>query len=391
MGGINAPGSRFGWRGALALPAEYFDAPTAAYTLAADAGAVALTGAAATLMLAAVLTAGSGGYAVAGAAVAMSAGRALAADSGGYTLTPTDAGLLRGRSMPADGMALTVSGADVGLSRTTAVTADGAVFVVAGSEVALRLNRVIRADAGSVAVAGAAVGMNLGFRAVADPAVFAWTGGEASFRATRRLFAETASLTSGTVGSEDCECYDGPRVILQASPTYSVTQMPTAQVITVASNTTACTPQPITQMLEVAQSSPTVEVHPECPPPVIEVNTPGPKGDKGAPGETIPPIYFSYGDAPSVRWTATDAGLLTGVRVIIRTAFNGASPTLEVGVNADVDAALPAAFNDPTVAQEFENTPDIQMAPGDTVTLTISPGIGATQGNGVLLLEFLPD
>lgn len=390
MGGINAPGSRFGWRGALALPAEYFDAPTAAYTLAADAGAVALTGAAATLMLAAVLTAGSGGYAVAGAAVAMSAGRALAADSGGYTLTPTDAGLLRGRSMPADGMALTVSGADVGLSRTTAVTADGAVFVVAGSEVALRLNRVIRADAGSVAVAGAAVGMNLGFRAVADPAVFAWMGGEASFRATRRLFAETASLTSGTVGSEDCECYDGPRVILQASPTYSVTQMPTAQVITVASNTTACTPQPITQTLDITQGSPIVEVRPECPPPVIEVNTPGPQGPRGYSGASIPPIAFSYGDAPSFVWTAYSDGVIPYVRLSLDVPIDGALPTVLVTLSTSA-VLLPSDYVDAATAGDYESTPDVRVAEGDKVRLTITPGVGASQGSGVLYIEFIPD
>lgn len=182
------------------------------------------------------------------------------------------------------------------------------------------------------------------------------------------------------------------QVVVQQTHICSVQQQSSNNVVVARSDNAACTTRQINSAVEVVVNSPIVQLPADClPPRVAEVTTPGPQGPPGAPGTTIAPIAFAYGDAASSVWTATHAGLLAYVRVIIRTAFNGASPTLEVGVNADVDAALPAAFNDPTAAQEFENTPDIQMAPGDTVTLTISPGIGATQGNGVLLLEFLPD
>lgn len=182
------------------------------------------------------------------------------------------------------------------------------------------------------------------------------------------------------------------QVVVQQTHICSVQQQSSNNVVVARSDNAACTTRQINSAVEVVVNSPIVQLPADClPPRVAEVTTPGPQGPKGAPGSTIPPVYFAYGDAPSVRWTATDAGLLTGVRVIIRVAFNGVGPTIEVGVNADVDAALPAMYNDPTAVQEFENTPDIQMAAGDTVTLTISPGIGATLGSGVLLLEFQPD
>lgn len=117
----------------------------------------------------------------------------------------------------------------------------------------------------------------------------------------------------------------------------------------------------------------------------------GATGPKGAPGATIPKIEFAYGDAAGVVWTPTDAGVLTYVRIVVRTAFNGAPSTLAVGTLLDPEAAMPTAYSDLSMLQEFENTPDIHLAAGEAIYLTIAPGAGASQGGGWLLLTFLPD
>lgn len=117
----------------------------------------------------------------------------------------------------------------------------------------------------------------------------------------------------------------------------------------------------------------------------------GPPGPRGAPGGSIPAIEFAFGDAPRVVFTPDAAGLLTYARVKYTEVFNGANPQLFAGTLADPDAAMPAAFNDPRSLEEYEYTPDIRLATGESIILTIVPGAGASAGAGILILGFLPD
>lgn len=125
---------------------------------------------------------------------------------------------------------------------------------------------------------------------------------------------------------------------------------------------------------------------------IVDEGPQGPPGDDGAAGGSIAPIAFSYGDAsPSTIYTTTDAGTLTVVRVVIDTALNGTGAALKLGTIADDDALMTTAENDPSTVADYETTPDLHLSAGTVVRLTITPGSGATQGAGRVLLTFIPD
>lgn len=83
--GITGPGSRFGWRGALVLPSEYFDAP-AGYSITLDSGIYSLSGTAATLTFNRATSVAAGSYSVSGQPVALTltVPLGLSLDSGAY-------------------------------------------------------------------------------------------------------------------------------------------------------------------------------------------------------------------------------------------------------------------------------------------------------------------
>jgi hypothetical protein len=116
----------------------------------------------------------------------------------------------------------------------------------------------------------------------------------------------------------------------------------------------------------------------------------GVQGRHGAPGGTIAPIAFSYGDAPGTVYQPPAAGTLAVVRIKITTPFNGAGAKVQIGTAGDEDAFMPADYSDPAQAEEFEYTPDVHVAAGTAVRMTIDPA-GSTAGAGLVFLTFLPD
>lgn len=129
----------------------------------------------------------------------------------------------------------------------------------------------------------------------------------------------------------------------------------------------------------------------------VEVVTAGPQGPQGEPGVSvggggIAPISFSYGDAtPATIYTPADAGTITNVRVIFDTAFNGTGAAIALGTIASPQALLATNQNDPSSTSEYENTPDLHVSAGTAIRLSITPGSGASQGSGRILLSFVPD
>lgn len=107
--------------------------------------------------------------------------------------------------------------------------------------------------------------------------------------------------------------------------------------------------------------------------------------------DSIPKISISWGDAAGSVWTTTRNGILTYARLIITTPFNGDGTYINIGTDSVLDNVIPSAYIDPTVEQEFENTPDVQMSSGDSVVVTVVPGSGASAGSGTLILGFTPD
>lgn len=117
----------------------------------------------------------------------------------------------------------------------------------------------------------------------------------------------------------------------------------------------------------------------------------GPRGERGPAGADssgqVPPIPFSWGDAPREVFTAPTAGVLAIVRIQYTTAFNGSGASVRVGTVAE--AAMPESYSNPYTTHEFENSPDLMLDEGDVVYLTITPGT-ASAGAGLLFLTFLP-
>lgn len=132
---------------------------------------------------------------------------------------------------------------------------------------------------------------------------------------------------------------------------------------------------------------------------MAKIAAPGPQGARGQDGQQgpagtdgagqVPARMFSWGDAPQVVFTAPGAGRLALVRIQYLQAFNGAGATVVVGTPGDPAAAMPAEWNNPHSVLEYENSPDLLLAEGDTVVLAITPGT-ASQGEGLLFLTFIP-
>lgn len=115
----------------------------------------------------------------------------------------------------------------------------------------------------------------------------------------------------------------------------------------------------------------------------------GVQGQRGAPGGSVPPIPFAYGDAPSPVFTVPTPGVFTVVRVSIDEAFD-LPASIRVGLNATVDGLMDGADNEPSAEADYEVMPDVPATTGDIVTLTITPSPSASSGRGVLYLTFIP-
>lgn len=101
-------------------------------------------------------------------------------------------------------------------------------------------------------------------------------------------------------------------------------------------------------------------------------------------------VPFSYGDAASVVFTASEDCRLTAIRINVDTAFDGAGAVLEVGTLADQDAYMTADDSDPAAVGGYEVLLGVELLAGDQVYLTINPGAGGTAGAGNLLIDTIP-
>lgn len=124
---------------------------------------------------------------------------------------------------------------------------------------------------------------------------------------------------------------------------------------------------------------------------ILEVGEPGntggigPQGPAGTPRIEVP---FSYGDATPAQLFTTSAGkLIERITIFIETAFDGASPSLTIG-DEDNPALLMGSFeNDPTEEAAYQVTPNLYYETDTQILLFISPGLGASQGSGLVVVE----
>ena len=117
----------------------------------------------------------------------------------------------------------------------------------------------------------------------------------------------------------------------------------------------------------------------------------GPQGGQGIPGSAGTPrieVPFSFGDAtPTDLFMAIAGKLIERITLFIDTAFDGEIPTLMIG-DEDNPALLMNSFeNNPSEEAAYQVTPNLYYETDTQVLLFISPGLGASQGSGLVVVE----
>jgi len=88
-----------------------------------------------------------------------------------------------------------------------------------------------------------------------------------------------------------------------------------------------------------------------------------------------------------VLFTTIAGKLIQRVAVFIETAFDGLGPALMIGDSDDPDFLMAATENDPTEEAAYQVTPNVFYDTDTEVLLFISPGLGASQGSGLVVIE----
>lgn len=113
----------------------------------------------------------------------------------------------------------------------------------------------------------------------------------------------------------------------------------------------------------------------------------GPQGPPGSAGAASVEFNFAFGDAtPATVVTALANKLVYSVQLHIRVPFNGTGAVLTVGDAAQPDRLMKATENDVLTAGANTTAPAHAYAVNTPVLLSITPGAGASQGAGVLIL-----
>lgn len=185
-----------------------FNAAATGYTLSAEAGSYALTGAAAGLLVARTVAAGQGDYTLAGADATLTYGSvtaySLTAETGGYTLTGANAGLIADFTISATAGSYSLSGADAGLKADHALAANAGYYALTGASAGVAADRVLTASGGTYTLFGADAGIEAHRTIAAGAGAYVLTGADAGLiytaAATYTLAAEAGAyiLIGGT-------------------------------------------------------------------------------------------------------------------------------------------------------------------------------------------------
>jgi hypothetical protein len=193
------------------------------YTLDAEAGSYATTGADADLELGRVVVADSGSYAVNGTDASLEFGFRIAADAGSYSVAGSDADLELGREVVADAGAYSVTGSDVNLVALAdkAIAADAGAYAVTGADTSLEYGFRIAADAGAYTVTGTIADLELGREVVADAGSYATTGASVDLEYGREVVADAGAY--GVTGSDVTLTAGSAKTIAADAGSYAVT------------------------------------------------------------------------------------------------------------------------------------------------------------------------
>ncbi len=95
---------------------------------------------------------------------------------------------------------------------------------------------------------------------------------------------------------------------------------------------------------------------------------------------------FSYGDA-SPATVQSVVGLVATATIIITTPFNGAGAALSLGDAGNPQRLITTSQILPSIASEWVTNPGELYTVSTPIILTITPGSGASQGSGYVILE----
>lgn len=117
----------------------------------------------------------------------------------------------------------------------------------------------------------------------------------------------------------------------------------------------------------------------------------GPQGIQGLPGSAGTPrieISFSFGDAtPAELFIAVAGKLIERITIFIETAFDGLTPTLTIGDEDNPSLLMDSFENNPSEEAAYQVTPNFFYESDTQILLFISPGLGASQGSGLVVVE----
>lgn len=113
----------------------------------------------------------------------------------------------------------------------------------------------------------------------------------------------------------------------------------------------------------------------------------GRRGAIGPSGAALPAVAFSYRDAtPMLIHVFDEAALLAELQLVIQQPFDGEGAQLVLRTQSG-HVLMAADQNAPTIEATFETTPAAQLPAGTSIYLDITPGPGATAGDGQVLLN----
>lgn len=164
------------------------------FILAADSGAVPITGTNAGLVIARVLPASSGSVPITGTAAGLKRALMVPAASGSVPITGSSAGLVIARKLTAASGSVPITGTAAGLKAARVLTASSGAVPITGSTAGLRIARQINATSGSVPITGTAANLKAARSLPASSGSVPITGTAANLQRALKLAATSGSV-----------------------------------------------------------------------------------------------------------------------------------------------------------------------------------------------------
>ncbi|OWK46614.1 hypothetical protein [Fimbriiglobus ruber] len=144
------------------------------------------------------------------------------------------------------------------------------------------------------------------------------------------------------------------------------------------------------KVIEVSPEAVTV-INGTAPVQVITLGIPGPPGEQGpigpAGGGNSTTVEWQWNvSSPFFLMTIPEGTWVEEIQVYVNTAVNGVAPTMSVGDALDPARLVPAINIDPTNVGVYVTNPAYFYAVETNISLSIVPGTGATQGDGLVVI-----